>query len=222
MTSSNTAETAETIEAPVLTLPDRYGIRKNRREDLFRVYIGWDPRDDLAAAVAARSCRPGVTGELDVIFLREHRLRRAGLYTRNYMVQSNGQMVDCTDGRPYSTQFAFTRFLIPAIEQYQKGWVLFVDADVLFRHSLQRLLHIASTMSLDRWAVLCVQHEASTAADGTRKMDGVLDRSYARKNWSSVMMLNPGLCSSLTPDAVNTRPGSWLHGMEWVLSLIHI
>lgn len=65
-------------------------------------------------------------------------------------------------------------------------------------------------------ALLVVQHD-QPAGDGF-KMDGQAQLGYPRKNWSSVMLLNcshPGM-RRLTLDDVNTRPGLWLHGFQWL------
>ena len=62
-------------------------------------------------------------------------------------------------------------------------------------------------------AVSCVKHDHRPAE--TVKMDGVLQTVYARKNWSSLMVMNPSKCTSLTPYVVNNQTGSWLHSMCW-------
>jgi hypothetical protein len=49
-------------------------------------------------------------------------------------------------------------------------------------------------------------------------MDGQIQTRYARKNWSSVMVLN---CDhpanqALTTDLVNSATGRYLHGFNWL------
>ncbi len=49
------------------------------------------------------------------------------------------------------------------------------------------------------------------------KMDGKVQTSYPRKNWSSCMLFNCGHPSTrqLTPELVNRETGAYLHRMQW-------
>jgi hypothetical protein len=47
-------------------------------------------------------------------------------------------------------------------------------------------------------------------------MDGVVQETYKRKNWSSFMLMNPARCKALDRNLVNTAKGSYLHGMFWL------
>jgi hypothetical protein len=49
-----------------------------------------------------------------------------------------------------------------------------------------------------------------------QKMGGLEQTSYARKNWSSLIFMNPSRCKDLTPVEVNSKPGGWLHGFGWL------
>ncbi len=51
-----------------------------------------------------------------------------------------------------------------------------------------------------------------------KKMDGVAQTRYFRKNWSSLMLFNCAHPSNqrLTPEKVNSMPGTWLHGFYWL------
>jgi hypothetical protein len=176
------------------------------------VFIGWDPRDALAAKVADRSLyRQRHRGDVRVVFLKDHELRRAGLYWRSYEVRPNGQMMDDGDGKPFSTAFSFTRFLVPEIAR-QMGIhdpVLFVDPDVLFRADVMRLFNEWD----DSKSVMCVQHDHRPKE--LTKFDGLEQTKYFRKNWSSVMLLHPDRTLALTPHKVNNLPGSELHALLW-------
>ena len=48
-------------------------------------------------------------------------------------------------------------------------------------------------------------------------MDGAVQTTYPRKNWSSLMLFNCGhpMTRSLTPQVVNTQSGAHLHRMQW-------
>ena len=50
-----------------------------------------------------------------------------------------------------STEFTFTRFLIPALTNY-KGWALFCDSDVVFLNDVKELFDQAD----DKYAVTTV------------------------------------------------------------------
>ena len=123
----------------------------------------------------------------------------------------NGQLFDCMDNKPLSTEFSFTRFLVPALTQWQ-GVALFIDSDMLFLDDVAKLFDEANPSH----AVQVVKH--NYAPTQTSKMRaGVVQESYNRKNWSSVMLFNcsHSTCKQLTPYTVNYTKGSWLHQFKW-------
>jgi hypothetical protein len=63
---------------------------------------------------------------------------------------------------------------------------------------------------------MCVQHDYVSAAK--RKKDGQAQVPYARKNWSSLMLINCAhpAAHELTPDYVNRADGLELHQFAWV------
>lgn len=67
----------------------------------------------------------------------------------------------------------------------------------------------------DDYAVMVVKHRHKT--NESRKFLGALQTSYARKNWSSLMLLNCAHPATrrLTADYVNTAKGLDLHGFAW-------
>ena len=117
------------------------------------VYIGFDRREPDATMVARRSLLKTSSIELDVHELREIELRERGFYDRPYRTEGN-QRIDERDGKPFSTDFSFTRFLVPALQDY-KGWALYCDSDFLFRADVKELFALAD----DRYAVMCVKHD---------------------------------------------------------------
>lgn len=174
------------------------------------IYIGWDSKENEAYRVCRRSIERRTSVPVNIVPLRQAALRYAGLYRRGSRLE-NGTLVDATDGKPYSTEFSFTRFLVPAMKQYE-GWALFCDCDFLFRADVASLFELRD----DRFAVMCVKHRHEPQE--TVKMDGCIQTRYRRKNWSSLMLFNCSKASNmaLTPEAVSTRPGSWLHGFGWL------
>lgn len=158
------------------------------------IYIGYDTREDIAYRVAKSS----ITG-YEVKPLVQQQLRNQGLYWRHIDTLA-------------STEFSFTRFLIPELQQF-KGWALFVDCDVLFLNNPKELFDLAD----DRYAVMCVKH--NYIPTNQTKMDGKIQHQYPRKNWSSVMLFN---CShpsnkALTKQLVNSASGQFLHRLQWLV-----
>ena len=52
----------------------------------------------------------------------------------------------------------------------------------------------------------------------TTKFLGAAQTSYAKKNWSSVMLFDNARCGALTPDYVNAASGLELHQFKWLES----
>lgn len=177
------------------------------------VFIGYDPRDDLAAKVCEESLRDHSTvPSLQVHRLNERELRQKELYWRSYRVDGVGQMWDDFDGKPFSTQFSFTRFLVPALCGYRAGLSVFCDADFMWRGDIAEMLDGLEKQK----ALWCVHHQQRGVVDGELKMDGVIQTLYHRKNWSSLMVFDPLLNQALTPYKVSMWKGSQLHAMSWL------
>lgn len=174
------------------------------------VCIGYDPREWEAYLVCEDSLRRHAKAPVNVIKLDLGALREAGFYDRPYRVDERGQMWDERDDRPFSVQFSFSRFLVPAI--VKSGPALFVDCDFVFRRDVGELFAKFDP----QYAVQVVKHNhiPKTAV----KMDGISQHAYARKNWSSCMLWNCGHHGNmaLTVEAVNTKPGRDLHGFKWL------
>ena len=178
------------------------------------IYIGYDLRDHRAFDVLVHSIRKYNT-EYDIIPLLEPALRRNGLYRRaSHVFPDNPkQRYDDFDNKPFSTDFTFTRFLVPALNQYD-GLALFMDADMFVRADIAGIFEVYGKNS--KYAVQCVQHKY--APTDAVKMYGVAQTNYARKNWSSFMLFNCGHPSNLnlTVDDVNLQAGGWLHRFGWL------
>ena len=164
-----------------------------------KVFVGWDSREDIAYQV----CKHSIVSrqpDAEVVPLKQNELRDQGLYWRD---------VD----KLASTEFTFTRFLIPELVNYN-GWALFMDCDMILTTDIKELFDQAD----DQYAVMCVQHDY-TPKEGT-KMDGKQQTVYPRKNWSSVMLINCGHPSNktLTKELVNNADttGAYLHRFSWL------
>jgi hypothetical protein len=107
-----------------------------------------------------------------------------------------------------STDFAFSRFLVPYLCDYE-GMAVFMDCDMLCRADIWELADYATS------TVCVVKHDYSTHAPV--KFRDHANISYGRKNWSSVMLFNCEWCHSLTPEYVNSAPGLDLHQFRWLV-----
>jgi len=168
-------------------------------EDILTIYIGWDSREPIAADVCRHSILKHATIPVDIHFLKQDDLRMRGFYSRE---------VD----KLASTEFTFTRFLVPALNNY-KGTAIFMDSDMILVDDIAKLIEEGDPKK----AVPCVQHDY-TPKEGV-KMDGQQQTVYPRKNWSSMVVWN---CAhkgnkKITVDVVNDPDitGAYLHRFEW-------
>lgn len=181
-----------------------------------KVYIGYDAAEHLAVQVAQRTLlaarkRPWGVDHESILLVQED-LRARGLYTRPEVIQ-NGQRYDVLSQAPCSTAFSLTRFLVPILRL--SGLALFLDCDMAFREDPSLLLREAQERQPDK-AVWVVKHQHA-GAEG-KKMCGLAQTQYPRKNWSSVVLWDCDHPANrrLTLRDVNTRPGSWLHQFGWL------
>ncbi|XP_038974559.1 protein CDI-like [Phoenix dactylifera] len=165
----------------------------------FRIFIGYDPREDAAFEVCRHSLLKRSSVPLEIHPIKQSELRAAGLFWRER-------------GPTESTEFSFTRFLTPHLAGFQ-GWAMFVDCDFLYLADIKELIALID----DRYAIMCVHHEY--APKETTKMDGAVQTVYPRKNWSSMVLYNcghPKNRAALTPEAVSTQTGAFLHRFTWL------
>ncbi len=163
----------------------------------FRIFIGWDSREDIAYQVAKQSLLRHASIPVSVEPIKLQDLVDKGLYTRE---------VDPLA----STEFTYSRFFTPYLAGFE-GWALFCDCDFLFFGDIAVL---KDYMNPDH-AVVCVHHDYTPKE--TTKMDGAVQTVYPRKNWSSFMFFNCEHPSTrqLTPEVVNRESGAYLHRMQW-------
>ena len=171
------------------------------------VYLGFDPREQVAFDVARASILKRTKTPIKIIPLRLDHL--GGILTRP-IERRDGRLWCPISNAPMSTEFAISRFCIPFIED---GWALFADCDIICWSDIDELFALAD----ERYAVMCVKHNLSyTICDS--KMDGQLQTRYQRKNWSSVVLWNCAHPANkrLTLANLNEWPGRDLHAFKWL------
>jgi len=168
----------------------------------FRVYVGWDSREEIAYDVCRHSLLRHASIPIEVIALKQSELRASGLYTR------------ATDPLA-STEFTYTRFLVPHLAGYA-GWALYCDCDFLWTADIANLVALTEGAEAQRLGALCVKHDHRPTE--TTKMDGCVQTSYPRKNWSSLILFNAAhpQVRRLTPETVNRESGAYLHRFQWL------
>ena len=162
------------------------------------IYIGYDSKEDIAYRVCKYSILKRSKANIKVTSLKLYELVTNKLYFR---------AIDPLA----STEFTYSRFLVPAINKY-KGWAIFCDCDFIFFEDVSKILENIDNSK----AVYCVQHDYTPKEK--HKMDGQKQTIYPRKNWSSFILFNCSHPSNkkLSVDLVNSETGSFLHQFKWL------
>ena len=159
-----------------------------------RVFIGFDPREDVAFSVLAHSIQRRASQPVSITPVMLEQLK--GVYRR--------------ERNPLqSTEFSFSRFLTPYLCGFE-GWALFMDCDMLMLDDVAELW----AMRDERCALQVVKHVHVPKEDV--KFLGAVQTKYEKKNWSSVMLMNCARCTALSPDYVNRASGLELHQFKWL------
>jgi hypothetical protein len=163
-----------------------------------KIFIGWDSREDIAYQVCKRSLEKHTSVPLEIQPIKQNEMREKGLYWREHDPFS-------------STEFSFTRFLVPYLAGY-KGWAVFMDCDFFWRGDVAGLMDYANPY----YGAVVVKHDYKPKE--THKMDGKVQHQYPRKNWSSLILFN---CEHLhikavTPELVNRESGMFLHQIRFL------
>lgn len=161
---------------------------------MIRLFIGFDPRETVAYHVLAHSVQARASQPVAIAPLSLSQLKSQMWRERNPL---------------QSTDFAFSRFLVPYLCDYQ-GWAIFMDCDMLVLDDIARLWALRD----ERMAVQVVKHDYSPST--TTKFLQQPQTVYEKKNWSSVMLLNCAACKALTPEYVNAATGLELHRFRWL------
>jgi cytidyltransferase-like protein len=161
------------------------------------VFIGQDSREIIAYDVCKQSIE-NFNKNVNVWPLAQSELKANNLYWREADKYS-------------STEFTFTRFLVPYLSNY-KGWAIFVDCDFVFLDDVDKIFAQAN----NKYAVMVVHHDYTPTEE--YKMDGARQRPYPRKNWSSLILWNCAHPSNkgLTPELINRESGQFLHRFQWL------
>lgn len=180
-------------------------------------FVGYDSREHEAAMVCAHSILIRSTRRAQVIFVEHRALRREKLFTRVWQIDAEGQYKDMLDGRPFSTEFSHSRFLVffLANELKLKGPCMFVDCDWLFLADPSSIMEKQERAG-NKIGVVMRDREV---VEGSKKMDGMVQQNYTRKLWSAMFTFNPQpeLALMFAPSVVNSNSGRDLHnflGME--------
>lgn len=176
-----------------------------------QIFVGFDKRESANFAVCCTSCNTKSKNPIFTQGLVLQSLQENGLYTRPTTWKDSHHLWDDISEAPMSTEFAISRFLVPALCKY-KGWALFLDCDMLWRADPSELFDSADPSK----AVMCVKHNHQPSY--TTKKAGQIQTVYKRKNWSSFMLFNCEHPSNekLTVEMVNTLPGRDLHRFCWL------
>lgn len=193
----------------------------------YHIFVGYDEREHEVFQVAKHTLERYATVPIKVHKLHHKPLREAGLFYREWKMDARGQFIDLVDNRPFSTQFTFTRFLVPEIwksitDTDKSPLVMFVDCDFVFRSDIGEmfaLIEQKKILSKGKSPVYVTQHDYRP--DSQIKMDGMAQSTYNMKLWAALMVFDmdhPDI-DNLTPELVNTEGGRNLMSFCWVKDL---
>ena len=91
-----------------------------------KIFIGFDSKEKIASDVCIYSIKKNCSEQTEILLLKLDELRKKNLYTRE-------------NDKLSSTEFSFTRFLVPYLMNYQ-GWAIFCDCDFLSK--MFKLCHV--------------------------------------------------------------------------------
>ena len=161
---------------------------------MIRVFIGYDDNEKVAFSTLSHSLLKHATQPIAITPIRLQNIK--DVFVRERLpIQS--------------TEFAFSRFLVPYLCNYS-GHAIFMDCDMLSRSDISALWRQRTT----KYAVQCVQHDYTP--NNTIKFLNQPQTPYPKKNWSSMMLFNNAKCTALTPDYVNSATGLELHQYKWL------
>ena len=161
---------------------------------MIRVFVGYDDNEKVAFSTLSHSLLKHATQPIAITPIRLQNIK--DVFVRERLpIQS--------------TEFAFSRFLVPYLCNYS-GHAIFMDCDMLSRSDISALWRQRTT----KYAVQCVQHDYTPTS--TVKFLNQPQTPYPKKNWSSMMLFNNAKCTALTPDYVNSATGLELHQYKWL------
>ena len=163
---------------------------------MINIFIGYDNKERVAYNVLSHSIIQNSTKPVAITPIALNNLKDDFVRERNSLS---------------STEFSFSRFMIPHLMNYQ-GWALFMDCDMLMFDDVAELWRMRD----DSKAIQVCKHNY-TPKEKTKFL-GQTQTAYPKKNWSSFMLMNCKKCTTLTPDYVNKASGLELHQFKWLES----
>ena len=163
---------------------------------MINIFIGYDNKERVAYNVLSHSIIQNSTKPVAITPIALNNLKDDFVRERNSLS---------------STEFSFSRFMIPHLMNYQ-GWALFMDCDMLMFEDIAELWRMRD----DSKAIQVCKHDYIPKEK--TKFLGQTQTVYPKKNWSSFMLMNCKKCSTLTPDYVNRASGLELHQFKWLES----
>ena len=163
---------------------------------MINIFIGYDNKERVAYNVLSHSIIQNSTKPVAITPIALNNLKDDFVRERNNLS---------------STEFSFSRFMIPHLMNYQ-GWALFMDCDMLMFEDIAELWRMRD----DSKAIQVCKHDYTPKTD--TKFLGQVQTKYPKKNWSSFMLMNCKKCTTLTPDYVNKASGLELHQFKWLES----
>lgn len=156
-----------------------------------KIFIGYDSRWPECADVLRYSLKKHSSISLDITYLVLNDLIQKHKFQKEHDPLS-------------STEFTYTRFLVPYLCNY-KDYALFMDSDMVCFSDIAEIQNFL----LSDFALRVVKHDYYPT--NPIKMDGQIQTSYPRKNWSSFMYMNCAKLKIWTKKVVEMASGAYLH-----------
>lgn len=165
-----------------------------------KVFIGYDTRETAAVWTLANSILKNTRTPIQFTFLHLPSLTEAGIMWR------------ARDPKQ-STDFTFSRFLVPYLCSYKAGPAIFMDCDMVLTPGSD-IAELPEYLGLDS-DVAVVKH--NYIPKSARKFGGAEQTQYPLKLQSSLIVWNPNTfkCRQLTPKFINEADPKVLHRWEW-------
>ena len=161
---------------------------------MINIFVGYDSKEKAAFNVLSYSILKNSTQPVAITPIYLGNIKDTFVRERNSLS---------------STEFSFSRFIIPHLMNYQ-GWAVFMDCDQLMKADIAELWRLRD----DKYAVQVCKHDYIPKSQ--TKFLGQVQTVYPKKNWSSFMLMNCKKCAALTPDYVNSASGLELHQFKWL------
>ena len=158
------------------------------------IFIGYDSKVKIAYHVLAESILRNSSTPVTISPINLNNLKN--IYTRKQDPLA-------------STEFSFSRFLVPHLMNYN-GWAIFMDSDMVMLSDITKLWNLRN----EKYALQVCKHDYTP--NSKNKFLGNNQTIYAKKNWSSLMLMDCSKCKTLTPEYVNTKSGLELHQFKWL------